>query len=414
MSINAKMKQHPTEGSLHPPRPVAHIPGYPLGRGGGRRGARFRGAMAALLLGLAMLPWLVGTEAWSAPLRRIGQNPRGLAMGGTGLSYANDEMALFYNPAGMGSIDNFWFELLPISVEASDAALDLVSGGSGGSFDSPSQVIRDNIGKELQFRLLFYPHVLVNLVPGVTIGASVFTEIQTEIELRNQATPQAEAFFREDKGQVIGVSWPSVDGQLLWGIAVRDLERTTGEGSISSADLALASASGELDIETLLDTRTGSGSAFDLGIIWRLQSFSTLRGQFALVAQNVGGLDLGDAGEVPQEIGIGWSFRPRFLPIMPVLFAVELRDITNELSDDSSTAKRTHIGVEVGILPLDQATNLVTFRAGISGSSTSFGIEFSAWHSFTLQYVLYETEFGEAAGEDSRKRTLLQLNILGF
>jgi hypothetical protein len=370
--------------------------------------------MVALLLAGALLLWLGLGSAGAAPLRRIGQNPRGLAMGGTGLSYADDETALFYNPAGMGSIDNFWFELLPVSLEASDAALDLVSDATSGAFDNPSQIIRDNIGDELQFRGFLYPHVLVNLFPGLTIGGAYFLELQVEARLRNQATPEAEAFYREDTGQVIGLSFPSLEGQILWGISLRDMERTTGEGIISSADLALASAKGELDVEALLDTSTGSGSAFDVGMIWRMESFPFLRGQFALAVQNVGGLDLGEAGEVPQEIGLGWSFRPRFFPLVPLLFAVEFRDITNELTDDSSTAKRTHVGIEVGLLPLDSSTNLVTFRAGFSGSSTSVGFEFSAWHSFTLQYVLYEAEYGEAAGDDSRKRTLIQLNILGF
>ncbi len=372
-----------------------------------------RRAAALLLLGLAVVCF-GATHALADPLRRLGQNPRGLAMGGTGLSYANDEMALFYNPAGLGSIENFWFELVPISVEASDASVELVTGGDFGSFSSPSQVIRDNIGKELQFRGFAYPHAVVNLLPGVSLGISYFAELQTELQLRNQATPEAQAFFRSDVGQTVGISWPSVDGQLLWGVSVRKLERNTGEGSISSADLAVASASGELAVEELLNTGEGSGTAYDFGIIWRLESFSALRGQFAMVVQNIGGLDLGDAGEQPQEIGVGWAFRPRFFPLVPILFAMEFRDITNELSDDSSTVKRTHFGLEVGLIPLDSSTNLVSFRVGRSGSSVSYGVEFSAWHSFTLQYVLYEQEYGAAAGEDSRPRTLLQINLGGF
>ena len=83
-------------------------------------------------------------------------------------------------------------------------------------------------------------------------------------------------------------------------------------------------------------------------------------------------------------------------------------------STDGSTAKRTHFGLEVGFFPLDSSTNLFTLRAGINGNSPSFGVEFSLWHSLTIQYVVFREEYGKVAGDDSRKRQLLQVNLLGF
>ena len=376
-----------------------------------RRGGR-------MLTGALLLAALLLANTWqhaqADPIRRLGQNPRGLAMGNTGVSYSNDEMALYYNPAGLGSIEKFWVELLPIALQASDPALDLISDAGGSTFDSPFTLIRDNIGKEIALGAFFYPHAVVNFSPGFSLGASYFLEVQTEILFRNRATPEAEAFFREDTGTVVGLSFPTNEGGILWGISVRSISRTTGEGTISSADLALASAAGELDVEALLGTVEGSGTGIDLGMIWRMESFSSLRGQFGLAVANVGDTDLGDAGEIPQEISLGWSFRPNFGPIFPVMFAIEFRDATKNLTDDDSNGKRAHFGVEVGIFPQDSSTSMFTIRAGVNGDAVTFGLEFSLWHGFTIQYVVYSQEYGDNQGDDTRKRQLLQFNLIGF
>lgn len=365
---------------------------------------------------VAVLLVAVWQQPLADPIRRLGQNPRGLAMGNTGVSYANDEMALYYNPAGLGAIDNWWVELFPIAIEVSDEALDLADSAGGSDFSDAAAFIRENIGKDIALRGFYYPHVVANISPGFTFGASYFLEIQTELLLRNQATPEAQAFFREDKGTVFGLAFPIADGGVLLGFSIRTIDRTTAEGTISSADLALASASGTLDVEALLGSETGSGTGYDFGMIWRMESFAFLRGQFGLSISNVGGTDIGLGAdkEIPQEISFGWSFRPDFSRAVPVMFAIEMRDATKELTTDNSTGKRTHFGLEVGFFPMDQATNMFTVRAGINGDAGSFGVEFSLWHSFSIQYVIYYTEYGDKAGEDSRKRQILQFNLLGF
>lgn len=378
-------------------------------------GRRARPWLCALLLAAVLLcaPWLE-RPAEAAPARRLAQNPRGLALGGTGVSYANDEMALYYNPAGLGSIDNWWVELAPIALEASPEAVDLATQGDIGSFDSPGELIRKNIGKEIQVRGLYYPTGVFNLSRGLTLGVGAFYEAQTEMQIRNQATPEVNAFFRLDQGQVAGISLPAAEGKYLFGIAVRKIKRKTGEGVLSSAELALASARGNLDLEDSLDISEGSGTGYDVGMIWRIESLAFLRGQFGIAIQNVGGTKVGDAGEIPQDVGFGWTFRPEIVPFVDLQVSIEFRDATYELTDDHSANKRTHFGIELGVLPLDGSTDLVTARVGANAGQYSYGLELSLWHSFTLQYVVYYQEFGDSAGADPRKRQLVMLNFLGF
>jgi len=380
------------------------------------------GSARPLALGLALLALfaLAAAAVQAEPIRRVGQNPRGLALGGTGMSYSDDEMALYYNPAGLGAVKNIWVEVLPIALEASpDGATFLqdkaAEGDSNiGSLSGVAQLIEDNIGKDLHYRAFAYPTGVFGLGRGLSFGAGLFYETEADILFRNQASPEADAYYRKDSGAALGFAFPLAEGRFLVGISGRNITREVGDETISSAELAIAAANDELDLEQTLNIQEGTGTAYDLGIIWRIESFSTTRSQLAATVQNVGGADLGDAGEIKQEVSVGFAMKPQFSRLVRGLFAVEFRDATFEATDDESSEKRTHVGFELGVLPQDDSTSLVTGRVGWGQGGISYGLEIALWHSFNIQYVYYEQEYGERAGEDLRKRHILQLNVIGF
>lgn len=354
------------------------------------------------------------STAWADPIRRLGQNPRGLALGGTGMSYANDEMALYYNPAGLGAVDNWWVELLPWALESSEDALDLASSGNLSSFDDPADLISEFLGKEIYLRSFIYPNALFNLQRGLTIGATGFNETAVSMEFHNAATPEIDVDFRSDQGSIVGSAFPINEGKILLGVNLKSIQRSSFAGTISSGDLAAASAGGELDLTDYFDENQGSGSGYDVGMIVRMESFANLRPQWALAVQNLGGIDLGDAGTIEQETSFGFSIQPEITPLVDLLFAVEFRDLLLENADDEARGKRTHIGLEVGVIPYDTSTYLATLRLGSNAGATTYGVEFSLWHSLTLQYVIWSEEYGTASLDDPRTRQLIQFNFIGF
>lgn len=389
------------------------------------RTRRFRlpaaaGALLAALLLMALLLMAWAAPAAADPIRRIGQNPRGLALGGTGMSYADDEMALYYNPAGLGSVDTIWVEALPIALEASPDGYQVAKdkAGSGdsdlASVSGLAKLIDENIGKDLHYRGFAYPTAVIGLGRGLSFGLGGFWEAEADMMFHNRATPYADAYYRKDTGGALGFAFPLGGGKILLGISGRRISREVGEGQISSADLAIAAANDKLDLTESLDIQKGSGTAYDAGAILRIEAFPSLRSQFAVAVQNIGKTDLGDAGELPQEVSIGWAAKPKFSPLFRGLFAVEFRDVTYDATDDTSAEKRTHVGFELGFLPQDVSTNLITGRVGWGQGGASYGLEFALWHSFSIQYVYYEQEYGAKAGEDLRKRHILQINFLGF
>jgi hypothetical protein len=371
-------------------------------------------ALAALLTLIAPMP------SRGDPIRRLGQNPRGLALGGTGMSYADDEMALYYNPAGLGSVTKIWVEVLPIALEASpegEAFLQDKAKSGDSNLASASDVaklIRDNIDKDLHYRGFAYPTAIIGFGKGVSWGIGVFAEVEADLQFHNQATPELDAYYRNDQGAAAGFAFPIASGRLLAGVSAHNIKREVGEGTIGSAELAIASANDNLDLSKELNLQTGSGTGYDVGLIYRLEALSSLRSQLALTVQNVGGTKLGDAGEIPQEVSVGWAARPKFAPAVQTLFAVEYRDVTYDATDDTSADKRTHVGLEVGFLPFDISTNLITGRIGYGSGGASYGVELAFNHYVSIQYVYYVQEYGKVSGEDSRERHILQLNLIGF
>jgi hypothetical protein len=72
-------------------------------------------------------------------LRRPGQAVRNLGMGNTGVALSADENALYYNPAGLGSVDslmlNLSFLLEIPAISELQASQEKLSGGASASID---------------------------------------------------------------------------------------------------------------------------------------------------------------------------------------------------------------------------------------------------------------------------------------
>ena len=385
-----------------------------------RGGLRQRMAAWAIMPAALALIFSASAPAGADPIRRLGQNPRGLALGGTGMSYSDDEMALYYNPAGLGSVTNWWVELLPVALEASPDGVKFVkdaanSGSSNAASTSDvTKLIRDNMGKDLHYRAFAYPTAVIGLGKGLAFGAGGFVEGEVDMQFHNQATPELDAYYRNDQGVAAAFAFPLLSGKLLMGVGGHNIKRETAEGTLSSAALAIASANNKLDLTKDLNLQSGSGTGYDVGFIYRLEALPALRSQLALTVQNVGGTKLGDAGEIPQEVSVGWAARPSITPLVHTLFAIEFRDATYDATNDTSVDKRTHVGFEVGVVPFDISAALVTARVGYGSGAASYGLELAAWHFFSIQYVYYVQEYGKVAGDDPRKRQIIQLNLIGF
>ncbi len=365
---------------------------------------------------IAILLFSFGIPIASAEqFRRIGQGIRNLAMGNVGIALSHDESALYYNPAGLGGIDDV------------QLSLSLFGGGTG--VDASDLPEAGDLAENIEFLLnrRFYIRFFGNITvitpieDYITFGATAFAELEGLFFFQNPVLPQFTLDFRADTGHGYGVGIPIGKGGLVIGIGFRSVKRLLSLPETTfSLDNLLRS---DNEADNLLPNgynQQALANAFDFGIHWRIEG--DLAMTIGAVIQNAGGLNFSRGGrslpeDVPEEIAVGISIQPDF-GFFRILAELDFRDITNAGTSDNDATKRIHAGMELGLLPLDTGTNVIAIRGGYNQGYAAYGGEITIPLSYTfilpdisVEFVSYAEETGETAGSGRSFRRALQLSF---
>ena len=110
------------------------------------------------ILPLLLVAVLSG-PAFAKELPAFYEGVRPLGMGGAFTAIADDNNAIFYNPAGLNRLETWSFEV-PLFIEMSKSNIDLAQDAQDVDFDSTTEVtqfIRDNLGETGEFRFGLVP-----------------------------------------------------------------------------------------------------------------------------------------------------------------------------------------------------------------------------------------------------------------
>ncbi|MDT8445951.1 MAG: hypothetical protein RRB13_03510 [bacterium] len=361
---------------------------------------------------LLTLVLLFAASAQAVEYRRIGQDYRNLAMGNTGIVTATSSSALFYNPAALANIFNWWVDFPMAQVEYTKDAKDLYSVVQSGGFNLETQQ------EQLDFMNTYMgsnPHVRVDLGvnaffplsdKGSTMGFNYTYEAVLDLAVRNPVAPEIDAYAKLDHVRQFGFSVPLGLGKWVLGLSAKRVERQA-----LSFNYGLQDALNETAFPTLESAGTqGTGIGYDVGLLYRAPSKARL--MYGLVWRQK--IDLGDAGDVPGELAAGVaSFQD--LGFMRWTAALDWRDLTYQQGSpgDRSLSRRTHVGMEFGFLPLNKTNSLFSLRTGYNQGYLSTGAEIALGHAMVLGYTKYTEETGEWAGQVGSERTIIYLS-LGF
>jgi hypothetical protein len=183
-------------------------------------------------------------------------------------------------------------------------------------------------------------------------------------------------------------------------------------------------------------TTTGpsySGTTYDVGMIWRMEALSWIRGQWSLVAYNVGGAALDPADpvtqdtlEVPGTYNIGFSLAPN-IPGVNLVISGEWEDVTGEVlvydptdgqNHKRSQTQRLHAGMELGLWKTSTGNNAFSARVGSHRGFISYGAEINIDLPFIplplprLVYTKYKDNFGYDGTQDLHEFETLTLAIV--
>jgi hypothetical protein len=357
---------------------------------------------------------------------------RALALGNAYGPIARGEGALLYNPAGLAQ---FSFDVkidgaLAAEGEAGDFfsdTFDLLDSATSTEIDN---YLAKYLGTTQNYRTQTFVNGVANLgLFNFGFGGGVIDQTRYTFDFQDNGTNPGSSDSLDTYEQVkttlemtiVGIAFALFDGQMLVGFNYKDFTYKDEKGSATFGALATSES-----IELTTTGSTYEGSGFDIGFIWRLETFAALRGQFSITAYNVGGITLvptigaGETLEVPATYNVGISFSPDF-PLIKVLFSAEMEDITDAIqvrdatgTDHGRTQKqRMHFGLELGLWETATGNNILNARMGAHRGFLSLGVELNIFSGMRLLYTKYTDNFGDVSTQDLHDFVAIQLSF-GF
>jgi hypothetical protein len=351
-------------------------------------------ACVILLFGLA-------AESFAKPYPVMHRGVRPLGMGGAFTAVADDENALFYNPAGLSALKGLEMGILNPIVEVSKKSLDLIKDADDTDFDDTGEVadlMRKYIGEHQHARLALYPHVGFKMA---NVGAMIgfLAQGTVDIDIRNPAWPEAHTGIVQDFALLVGAGFPVPVKGLKLGLAAKAVKRKSLEEVYTAVDIAADDFEDRLDD----DLKSGSGFSFDIGVIYKLPFFSLVDTSVGLAVLNVPSMNMGDAREIDTQANIGLALQ-KTLAKFKFLATLDYMDLTRNIDEDSDFAKRLHMGLEL------QTPFFISLRTGLNqgywtgGATVDFRI-------LRLDFATYAEEVGAYAGQRSDRRYIGQFSL---
>jgi len=345
--------------------------------------------------------------SFAGELREFYRGARAQAMGNAFVAIADDEQAIFMNPAGLAGIKSFTFNYVVADLQASwetvTSATDVMAAASSPSADT----INVLMGKDIYTQAQITPSLVM---PG--FGFALIVDGQGGLSAENQALPQMLMGYQTTNGI------QAAFGTSLLSRGQASRKKTAAVSSESEQDLRVGIAAkmlwrrgGWFDVPTMtiltINSETlsqlagnfGRGYGVDLGAQYLRSMNKFMKFMAGVAYTDVGDTNFGN-GPAPIKgnlsLGIAGSVGIRNTKIT---LALDKR----HLLEQTDWRKKTHVGLEFG-LPL------VSLYAGISQVYLTYGLSFDLW-LFKLTAASYAEEQGSFVHQDPVRRYMLRLGL---
>ncbi|GAB4269267.1 MAG: hypothetical protein Kow0029_05220 [Candidatus Rifleibacteriota bacterium] len=334
----------------------------------------------------------------------IYETTRALAMGGTCVAIADDQQALFCNPAGLGmqtkssySIFDPFFERNRDfdKVDSHIAALSNsdTAGSRNSNYDNLIKIIGKH-GWQAFSNLAYY-------LGGTGFGMGVYYRESESYSVKNPVNPVVKSRVEKDALVSGSIARSFFENQHLfndraigwWGATMKFASRRAADKSFYARDFSL------LNEKVLKDTdRSGATMDFDLGAIWQLNN--SWQPTIGVFAGNILSSEFSaDIGTLKRQFAFGASFRPLTGPPErneKLLLAVDYW----ETGDDRSALTKLRMGAEFKL------SRHFFLQTGIRSGYFSVGASIK-WNDWRFQAATYSEELGQNPGDNEDRRYAL-------
>jgi len=341
--------------------------------------------------------------ATELPVLYKGIRPQG--MGGAFTAVADDENAMFYNPAGLDGIKGFGgTAILNPYIEASrhiNSFYNDLKDIANASTDTEqatlaAQFMQDWLDKHMHLRSGVFPNVTFH-----DFGVGVLGQVSADGEV--QSPSGVDTLFVKGVYDLALIAsgahgFDVFNDSLKVGITGKLIYQEAIDQSYTTTDLVQNDG---IDLREGL--KKGNGIGVDMGAIY---SFSNaLEPSLGLTVLNIGDVDMGDAGTLEQQLNIGGALKA---PVgsCKLLLAVDVVDLTSQLPDDQDFWRKVHTGAEFRF-PI-----FLSLRGGVYQGYPSYGLTVDL-KALKVSYAFYVEQLGAGSAQNVDRRNMIQI-ALGF
>ncbi len=350
-------------------------------------------------------PWVliffsifISKSLFASELFELYRGARASAMGGAYTALADDEQAVFLNPAGLAGVKRVGIHYFVLDLDTSyDTITTALAGTSTLSNLNLNTISSTLMGKNIYGRAQISPTLI-----GPGFGLGILIDAQAAVFTKNRALPQETLGYQFTNGIQFATGF-SVNragseriGEFRVGFAVKALWRRGGYRLMTLTELmgfntnTLASIAGNYAL----------GLGVDLGVQYMKKVGKSLTFSAGSSLTDFGDTAFGGISDPQrQNLSVGVAAKYALSQAMTITVDYDLKHLTQDLD----WRKRNHFGVELG-LPL------FTLYGGFYETYLSYGLGVDLW-VFRLTAASYAEEVGVLSFQDPERRYMLRLAL---
>lgn len=358
---------------------------------------------AAFLLVAAGLS-LNSPEAQAGYYPKLFTGTRASGMGGAFVAVADDEQAIFMNPAGLAGVKGFTFNYAAADVEMSwgtiATGLEGMSAFSSFSADTLNLLMKKNIFVHTQFT----PSLIMP-----NFGISLISDQQFSVLEQNVANPSTRLGYMMTNGFQLayGASLLPKRMRLLQdfrvGVAGKLLWRRGGIYDLTVIEVMNMTQDAMNSLHQLTGNY-GRGYGLDIGTQYLRKVGKRLTLSGAAVMTDLGHTHFDDPKAMPQASNLTLGFAAAYnLKRIKLTYAL---DYAHAL-EDMDFRGHLHTGVELQF-------PFITISGGFNQMNLTYGASFDLW-IFRITAASYAEEMASLSGQNSERRYALRIALkVGF
>ena len=349
---------------------------------------------------------LITATARAEDMQRIYRSAYLLGRGDSGLAIADNEDAIFYNPAGIALGKGLFKKAVFASpmVEGSTAIRDIATRAqSAQSSDDYINIARDNIGKPLHAGIYNFTGLIFRRA-ALGVVSSAQTDLLVYKAPQYGGLESAKADFVENNGATFSLAQDYLDQKLLVGSTFKYLQRGQAHIDVNMTDVDKVKNMKSGDV-----LGSGIGGGADVGLMWQNPK-ARVNPACGLTVMNVGqtrfkalNSNATNVDSLQQTVNFGCALRPGTKYSSFKLLA-DYWDATSTLT--SNYRKKVHMGGEINVF------NIVGFTAGMSQGAPSAGF-FLNLYLLRFDLGMYTEEMEDRVGVRPDQRFFARLSV-GF